>query len=69
MFRIKNACGQSWCVGVGWVLPESGDVYDSLDDLPVELEVEGTPFEEAETFYGDAGGRLHHLRIGATPGR
>ncbi len=50
MFRIKNSCGQSWCEGVGWVLPESGDIYDSLDDLPVELVVEGTPFEEAETF-------------------
>ena len=50
MFRIRNSCGQSWCEGVGWVLPEGGDVYDSLDDLPVELVVEGTPFEEAETF-------------------
>ena len=50
MFRIKNSCGQSWCEGVGWVLMESGDAYDSLDDLPVELVVEGTPFEEAETF-------------------
>ncbi len=50
MFRIKNSCGQSWREGVGWVLPESGDVYDSLDDLPVELVVEGTPFEEAATF-------------------
>ena len=50
MFRIKNSCGQSWCESTGWVLPESGDVYDSLDDLPVELVVEGTPFEEAATF-------------------
>lgn len=50
MFRIRNSCGQSWCEGVGWVLPESGDAYDSLDDLPVALVVKGTPFEEAETF-------------------
>lgn len=50
MYRIKNSCGQSWCEGVGWVLMESGDAYDSLDDLPVALVVKGTPFEEAETF-------------------
>lgn len=50
MYRIKNSCGQSWREDVGWVLMESGDIYDSLDDLPVELVVEGTPFEEAATF-------------------
>lgn len=51
MYRIKNSCGQSWCEGVGWVLPEGGDVYDSLDDLPPELVVRETPFEEADTFF------------------